>query len=230
MQKLISTGSIADMSIKDDSTLMPPPLPPNKSILGGVSFNTYLSYKSFNLSKSPIKTQSNTRIPSEDLSQSNSYRYMPFTNYYHTKNTSNNCFNLRKNSESSKNENLYSIYSDTNKIVLKQKYTELEQPKNEKDIKEFVDNLMNYISYICSSGLDKYKIRNIIVLKSKIEVRYYDYIKLGLKREYFIDTLMKMQNELIAFISKYNDKLIYDKNGENKSVINDENKDFFSLF
>lgn len=41
---------------------------------------------------------------------------------------------------------------------------------------------------------------------------------------------MKMQNELIAFISKYNDQLIYDKYGNNKSIINDENKDFFSLF
>ena len=41
---------------------------------------------------------------------------------------------------------------------------------------------------------------------------------------------MKMQNELIAFICKYNDQLIYDKNGNNRAIINDENKDFFSLF
>ena len=232
MQKLVSSNSQADMSIKNDSSLMPPPLPPNKSILGGISssFNTYLSYKSFNLSKSPIKTRSNTKLPSEDLSQTNSYRYIPFTNYYHQNNTQ-NCINFRKNSDnSSKNENLNNIYSDNNKIILNQKFTEQEQPKNEKDIKDFVNNLLNYINFICTQGFDKYKIRNIIALKAKIEVRHCDYISQGLKKEYFIDCLMKMQNELITFISKYNDQLINDKYGNNKSIINDENKDFFSLF
>ena len=210
---------------------MPPPLPPNKSILGGVSssFNTYLSYKSFNLSKSPIKTRSNTKLPSEDLSQTNSYRYVPFANYYNLNNSSNS-INLRKNSECNRNENLNSVYNDSNKIVLTQKFTEQEQPKNEKDIKNFVKNLLNYINSICSLGFEKYKLRNIIQLKAKIEVRYFDFINQGLKKEYFIDCLMKMQNELIAFISKYNDQLIYDKKGNNKSIINDENKDFFSLF
>ena len=235
MQKFVSTNSITETSIKNDSILMPPPLPPNKSILGGVSssFNTYLSYKSFNLSKSPIKTRSNTKLPSEDLSQTNSYRYIPFTNYYNQTNSSsnnNNNSNLRKNSENNKNENLNNIYKDSNKIILEQKFTEQETPKNEKDIKNFVNNLLNYINNICSLGFDKYKMRNIIALKAKIEVRYLDFVNQGLKKEYFIDCLMKMQNELIAFISKYNDQLIYDKNGNNKSIINDENKDFFSLF
>jgi hypothetical protein len=231
MQKLVSTNSLTETSIKNDSILMPPPLPPNKSILGGVSssFNTYLSYKSFNLSKSPIKTRSNTKLPSEDLSQTNSYRYAPFTSYCNQNNLS-NCTNLRKNSESNKTENLNIIYNDSNKIVLNQKYIEQEQPKNEKDIKDFVNNLLNYINIINSLGFDKYKIRNIVQLKAKIEVRYLDFISQGLKKEYFIDCLMKMQNELIAFISKYNDQLIYDKNGNNKSITNDENKDFFSLF
>ena len=230
MQKLVSTNSLADISIKNESILMPPPLPPNKSILGGVSssFNTYLSYKSFNLSKSPIKTRSNTKLPSEDLSITNSYRYVPFTNYYHP-NNSPNSINIRKNSDlSSKSENLNSIYNDSNKVILNQKFTEQEQPKNEKDIKDFVNNLLNYINFVCSLGFDKYKIRNIIALKAKIEVRHLDYINQGLKKEYYIDCLMKMQNELIAFISKYNDQLIYDKHGNNKSI--DENKDFFSLF
>ena len=235
MQKFVSTNSITETSIKNDSILMPPPLPPNKSILGGVSssFNTYLSYKSFNLSKSPIKTRSNTKLPSEDLSQTNSYRYIPFTNYYNQTNSSsnnNNNSNLRKNSENNKNENLNNIYKDSNKIILEQKFTEQETPKNGKDIKDFVNNLLNYINNICSLGFDKYKMRNIIALKAKIEVRYLDFVNQGLKKEYFIDCLMKMQNELIAFISKYNDQLIYDKNGNNKSIINDENKDFFSLF
>ena len=231
MQKYVSSNSLTDMSIKNESILMPPPLPPNKSIIGGVSssFNTYLSYKSFNLSKSPIKTRSNTKLPSEDLSQTNSYRYLPFTNYYHQINSS-NCFNVRKNSDSNKNENLNNIYNDNNKITINQKFIEQEQPKNDKEIKDFANNLLNYINYICSFGFDKYKIRNIIALKAKIEVRSLDYISQGLKKEYYIDCLMKMQNELIAFISKYNDQLIYDKHGNNKSIINDENKEFFSLF
>ena len=231
MQKYVSSNSLTDMSIKNESVLMPPPLPPNKSIIGGISssFNTYLSYKSFNLSKSPIKTKSITKLPSEDLSQTNSYKYMPFTNYYHQNNTS-NCINSRKNSDSNKNENLNNIYNDNNKIILNQKFTEQDQPKSDKEIKDFVNNLLNYINGICSNGFDKYKIRNIMALKAKIEVRHFDYINQGLKKEYYIDCLMKMQNELIAFISKYNDQLIYDKHGNIKSIINDENKDFFSLF
>ena len=230
MQKLVSTNSITETSIKNDSILMPPPLPPNKSILGGVSssFNTILSYKSLNLSKSPVKTRSFTKLPSEDLSQTNSYRYAPFTNYCNI--NSSNCFHFRKNSENNKNENLNNIYNDSNKIILNQKFIEQEQPKNEKDIKDFVNNLLNYINSICSLGFEKYKMRNIVALKAKIEVRYLDYNNQGLKKEYFIECLMKMQSELIAFISKYNDQLIYDKNGNNKSIINDENKDFFSLF
>ena len=67
-----------------------------------------------------------------------------------------------------------------------------------------------------------------MVLKAKIEVRNIDYINSGLKKEYYIDCLMKMQSELIAFICKYNEQLIYDKNGNSKSVAIDENKDFFS--
>ena len=231
MQKLVSTNSLTDMSIKNDSELMPPPLPPNKSIIGGVSssFNTYLSYKSFNLSKSPIKTKSLTKLPSEDLSQTNSYKYVPITNFYHQNNNS-NCINSRKNSDTYKNDNLNNIYNENNKIILNQKFTEYNQPKSDKEINEFVKNLLNYINGICSNGYDKYKIRNIIALKSKIEVRYDDYNNQGLKKDYLIDCLMKMQNELIAFISMYNDQLIYDKNGNNKSISNDENKDFFSLF
>ena len=229
MKRIISP-SITNNSVKNDSELMPPPLPLNKSILGGASstFNSYLSYKSFNLSKSPIKTKSITKF-SEDLSQTNSYKNVPFTNYYQT--NSPNLVSQGKISENSKEENLNNIYNDTNnKITLNQKFIEQEVPKNEKDIKDFVNNLLNYIDVICSLGFDKYKLRNIIALKSKIEVRYYDYLNQGLKKDYYIDSLMKMQTELIAFISRYNDKLIFDKYGNDKSIINDDNSDFFKLF
>ena len=114
------------------------------------------------------------------------------------------------------------IYSDNNKIILNQKFTEQEEPKNEKNIKDFVNNLLNYINFVCT--------RNLIALKAKLEVRHCNYISQGLKKEYFIDCLMKMKNELISFISKYNGQLIYDKYGNNKSIINDENKDFFFFF
>ena len=87
MKKLVNPNLQADMSIKNDSSLIPPSLPPNKSIIGGISssFNIYLSYKSFNLSKSPIRTRSNTKLSSVYLSKENSYRYIPFTNYYTSK-------------------------------------------------------------------------------------------------------------------------------------------------
>jgi len=227
MQKNTASNSLIETSIKNYSYFTPPAPLANKSIVGGVSssFNTYLSYKSYNLSKSPIKT--NTKLTSEDFSQTNSYRNLSFPNYY---NHINNFYLTRKSSDINKNENLSNIYSDSNKIILNKKYIEKEQPKTEEEIKEFVDNLLEYINYIISLKYDKYKMRNLVFLKVKIETRNFDYIKQALKKEYYIDCLMKMQNELIAFICKYNDELIYDKNGNKKSIIIDENKDFFSLF
>jgi hypothetical protein len=227
MQKNINSSSFTEMSSKNND--MPPPYPPNKSLIGGISssFNTYLSYKSLNLSKSPIKT--NTKILSEELSQTNSYKNSSYSNYYNHINNFNFLYS-RKNSEINKNENLSNIYNDDNKIILKKKYIKKEEPKTDEEIKIFVDELLEYINYIESLKVDKYKIRNLMVLKAKIEVRNIDYINSGLKKEYYIDCLMKMQSELIAFICKYNEQLIYDKNGNSKSVAIDENKDFFSLF
>ena len=227
MQKNINSSSFTEMSSKNND--MPPPYPPNKSLIGGISssFNTYLSYKSLNLSKSPIKT--NTKILSEELSQTNSYKNLSYSNYYNHINNFNFIYS-RKNSEINKNENLSNIYNDDNKIILKKKYIKKEEPKTDEEIKIFVDELLEYINYIESLKVDKYKIRNLMVLKAKIEVRNIDYINSGLKKEYYIDCLMKMQSELIAFICKYNEQLIYDKNGNSKSVAIDENKDFFSLF
>ena len=227
MQKNINSSSFTEMSSKNND--MPPPYPPNKSLIGGISssFNTYLSYKSLNLSKSPIKT--NTKILSEELSQTNSYKNSSYSNYYNHINNFNFLYS-RKNSEINKNENLSNIYNDDNKIILKKKYIKKEEPKTDEEIKIFVDQLLEYINYIESLKVDKYKIRNLMVLKAKIEVRNIDYINSGLKKEYYIDCLMKMQSELIAFICKYNEQLIYDKNGNSKSVAIDENKDFFSLF
>ena len=228
MQK--SSNSLLEASIKNSSYFTPPaPLTNlvNKSLVGGVSseFNTYLSYKSYNLSKSPLKT--NTKLTSEDLSQTNSYRNLSFPNSYHH---FNNLYITRKSSDINKNENLANIYSDSNKITLNKKFIEKEQPKSEDEIKQFVNNMLEYINYIISLNFEKYKMRNLVGLKSKIEVRNDDYNNQGLKKEYYIDCLMKMQSELIAFICKYNDQLIYDKNGNKKSIIIDENKDFFSLF
>ena len=227
MQKNINSSSFTEMSSKNND--MPPPYPPNKSLIGGISssFNTYLSYKSLNLSKSPIKT--NTKILSEELSQTNSYKNSSYSNYYNHINNFNFLYS-RKNSEINKNENLSNIYNDDNKIILKKKYIKKEEPKTDEEITIFVDELLEYINYIESLKVDKYKIRNLMVLKAKIEVRNIDYINSGLKKEYYIDCLMKMQSELIAFICKYNEQLIYDKNGNSKSVAIDENKDFFSLF
>ena len=228
MQK--SSNSLLEASIKNSSYFTPPaPLINlvNKSLVGGVSseFNTYLSYKSYNLSKSPLKT--NTKLTSEDLSQTNSYRNLSIPYSYHH---FNNLYITRKSSDINKNENLANIYSDSNKITLNKKFIEKEQPKSEDEIKQFVNNMLEYINYIISLNFEKYKMRNLVGLKSKIEVRNDDYINQGLKKEYYIDCLMKMQSELIAFICKYNDQLIYDKNGNKKSIVIDENKDFFSLF
>ena len=156
------------------------------------------------------------KLTSEDLSQTNSYRNLSIPNSYHH---FNNLYITRKSSDINKNENLANIYSDSNKITLNKKFIEKEQPKSEDEIKQFVNNMLEYINYIISLNFEKYKMRNLVGLKSKIEVRNDDYINQGLKKEYYIDCLMKMQSELI-----------YDKNGNKKSIVIDENKDFFSLF
>ena len=145
MQKNINSSSFTEMSSKNND--MPPPYPPNKSLIGGISssFNTYLSYKSLNLSKSPIKT--NTKILSEELSQTNSYKNSSYSNYYNHINNFNFLYS-RKNSEINKNENLSNIYNDDNKIILKKKYIKKEEPKTDEEIKIFVDELLEYINYI----------------------------------------------------------------------------------
>ena len=112
--------------------------------------------------------KTNTKLASEDFSQTNSSRNLSFPTFY---NNINNFYLTRKSSDINKNENLVNIYSDTNKIVLNKKYIEKEQPKNEEEIKEFVDDLLEYINYIISLKYDKYKMRNLIFLKTKIEVR-----------------------------------------------------------
>ena len=225
MQKNQISNSLNETSIKDESCFTPPAPKVNKSTVES-SFNTYMSYKSYNLSKSPLKT--NTKLTSEDFSQTNSYRNLSFPNYYY--NHMNYFYHTRKSSDLNKNENLANIYSDNNKIILNKKFIEREQPQSKEDIKEFVNNLLEYINYITSLKYDKYKMRNLVALKAKIEVRNEDFNNLGLKKEYFIDCLMKMQSELIAFICKYNEQLICDKNGNKKSIIIDEKQDFFSLF
>ena len=222
-------NSSIEISYKNSSILMPPPLPPNRSTIEGFSsFKTILSHKSLNYSRSPRKTTSFTKLTSEELSQTKSYRYAPLTKYYNHK----NMINQRKNSEINKIENLTKIYinNNSNKININKKFIEQEKPTIEKEIQGFVDYLINYINFIFSLGFDKYTLRNIIALKDKIEVRYFDYKNKGLKQEYFIECLMEMQTELIAFISRYNDKIIYDKFGNIKSIDIDENRQFFSLF
>ena len=87
MQKNTISNSLIENSIKNSSCFKPPAPLVNKSIVGGVSssFNTYMSYKSFNLSKSPMKT--NSKLVSEDFSQTNSYRNLSFPT----------CFDLQHN-------------------------------------------------------------------------------------------------------------------------------------
>ena len=160
-------NSSIDISIKNSSILMPPPLPPNKSLIEGLSsFKTMISHKSFNLSKSPVKTKSLTKFTSEELSQTMSFKYIPMTKYYNNKTNK----NQRKNSEINKNENLTKIYSRVNTINMNKKFIEQDKPKDEQEINGFVDNLLDYINFICSIGYDKFTLRNIIALKEDTEI------------------------------------------------------------
>ena len=83
----------------------------------------------------------------------------------------------------------------------------MNKPNEEKEIELFVKNLLDYIDYMNSCSR-KNVINNINALKIRIEVRYNDYINNGLMKDYFLICLIRMQNELVSLICKYNDSLI----------------------
>lgn len=85
------------------------------------------------------------------------------------------------------------------------KFNKLPIPKNKKEIKIFVNNIICYINYLLTNSLLKNNNKiydELLVLKYKLETRYNDYRNHGLIEYYFINILSQNQDELINKISE----------------------------
>ena len=107
--------------------------------------------------------------------------------------------------QSLKSSNLGKNYSQKN-IILSKKFIKLNKPNSDEEIKKFLFNLHEYINYY-NSCCNEFNY-NIFELDIKLSTREEDYNKGGITKDYFIISLIRMQNELISLICKYNNKLI----------------------
>lgn len=125
----------------------------------------------------------NTIISEEDFSITNTNNL-----------TNNNIQRLKKNLIDSNNN----MEKEFNNII---KFNKLPPPKNKKEIKVFVDNLIYYLNYLLSSSViikGNNKLSDeFLIMKYKIEIRYNDYRNHGLLENYFINILNHNQEELI---------------------------------
>ena len=214
MKKVSSISSIAS----NKESIFVPPQPP-RSLFGGVS--SIKSNKSLNGLKKSLHINSNNKFISEDSSQTSTiknnnikcnYFVFPIHSNLIKENLSNN-ENVIKNNNSNSNSNI-KINNDVNFLVLNKIFYKMNKPNEEKEIELFVKNLIDYIDYMNSCSRKKI-INNINALKIRIEVRYNDYINNGLMKDYFLICLIRMQNELVSLICKYNDSLIKESICEN---------------
>lgn len=77
-------------------------------------------------------------------------------------------------------------------------FKKLPSPKGKREIRNFVDNIL---SYIIQHEFDV----NLSNMKIRLQTRFNDFKNGGLMVEYFKDTLIKMQDELIARICMVSD-------------------------
>lgn len=78
-------------------------------------------------------------------------------------------------------------------------FQKLPPPQNKKEVKLFVSNML---TYICEHEFDS----NLLILKIKIQTRDNDFKNKGLKFDYYRDSLLKMQRELITRICMFNEE------------------------
>ena len=182
MKKVTSNSS--NLSNKE-SLLILPLKPTNISLLGGLS-STVQSLKSSNLGIKSINNNHN-------LTQNNNYSI---------NSQKSSSINLFLNEEI---VNLGKNYSQKN-IILSKKFIKLNKPNSDEEIKKFLFNLHEYINYY-NSCCNEFNY-NIFELDIKLSTREEDYNKGGITKDYFIISLIRMQNELISLICKYNNKLI----------------------
>jgi hypothetical protein len=116
--------------------------------------------------------------------------------------------NLTEECNGVKSLNSISNKNNIMKLNIYKRYLKLPAPKDRKEIKVFVANILKYIN-------DHEFDSTLSILKIKIQTRDNDYKNKGLKFEYYRDSLVKMQNELLSRVCMINegDKKI--ENGNN---------------
>lgn len=93
------------------------------------------------------------------------------------------------------------------------KYTKFPIPKCKKEITIFVNNIIGYINYLTdyinnSIIKDKEKeIDDLDTIKIQLQTRYNDYRNKGLKEDYFISCLNKVQDDFILKIASIKNNL-----------------------
>lgn len=203
-----SKASKIEISNVKDAILMPPPKAPTKS----------RSDTSEELRRNLIETVANIHdntVLQEELSKiANREETLSYDSTIKHKNYPSINFHLVQDNYNSisdddlpndfnnRMENLKNNLTEyAGKRVYKQ-YKKLPLPNNKRQIKDFVENIINY--------LNNYDYDNsLMLLKIKIVTRYNDFKNKGLKPDYFKECLMKMQNELTEKIcSKSEDMII----------------------
>ena len=133
-------------------------------------------------------------------------------------NLNNNIQKLKKN---------LSIINEKEKEILL-KFNKFPSPKNKKEIKYFVDNIISYINYLFTCPITKSNpkvLDELQILKFKLETRYNDYKNNGLYENYFINALNQQQNELIKKLTEIVQNIKKEESiaSKNNSIISKSN-------
>ena len=93
------------------------------------------------------------------------------------------------------NNNKNRIYHD---LGFFKNYKKMSAPRHSKEVKIFVDNMMSYIN---EHEFDS----TLLILKIKLQTRYNDFKNKALEFDYFKESLVKMQRELVSRICMVSD-------------------------
>ena len=242
----LSYKEILEMKEKKAIELMPPPKP-----LIRAKYDAVQEFRK-NLMETPINAQQNLQLQDElykihlmnkDINSQNilndnisiynkSLYQFQFKNFYDNNTVFSeedfalNCGNNINNNIQKLKKNLSTINEKEKEILIK--YNKFPSPKNKREIKYFVNNLISYINYLFTCPIVKSNEKlfdELQILKFKLETRYNDYRNNGLYENYFINALNQQQNELIKKLTEITQNNKKEENivGKNNSITTKSN-------
>ena len=241
----LSFKEILEKKEKKNIELMPPPKP-----LVRTKYDAIQEFRK-NLMETPINAQQNLQLQDElykihlmnkDINSQNiindnisiynkSLYQFQLKNLYESNSvlseedialsSGNNINNIQK-----LKKNLGAINEKEKETLIK--FNKYPSPKNKREIKYFVNNLISYINYLSSCTSSKFNekiLDELQILKFKLETRYNDYKNNGLYENYFINALNQQQNELIKKLTEIiqNNKKEENIGNKNNSTISKSN-------